>query len=118
MRPVLPESPGPASRGKSAAPADSAPGAGGHPFRLASISPADAPSGCVGADWLIYRIAQGDNTITGYRRGELAVVRADVQKIVEDLNERRRTLKKSTGLRPGRPSAAAVAARQRNDADE
>ena len=103
----------PSEKGAGAAPGGAAGGALGHPFQLASISTADAPSGCVGADWLIYRIAQGENVITGYRRGDLELGRAEVLRIVDGLNERRRTLKKSTGLRPGRPSAAAAAARGR-----
>ena len=51
-------------------------------FRLIGIDAVRAPEGCAGSDWHIYRIVQGENGITGYRRGELARVRADVEDIV------------------------------------
>jgi hypothetical protein len=37
----------------------------------------------------MYRIAQGPNVINGYRRGDLASVTTEVEKIVTGLNERR-----------------------------
>jgi hypothetical protein len=37
----------------------------------------------------VYEIAQGTNLITGYRRGDLPSVTAEVEKIVVGLNERR-----------------------------
>jgi hypothetical protein len=83
-------------------------------FRLVSIAAAHAPTGCVGRDWLVYRISQGANSITGYRRGSLEAVSADVERIIDALNERRRKVKGS-GARPGRPAAAVAAARQKNE---
>ncbi len=93
------------STSKPAAPADD----GDEPFRLLSIHPTSAPAGSVGRDWLMYRIAQGPNMITGYRRGDRSTVTADVEKIVIALNERRGR-HGSRELRPGRRPAAAAAA--------
>jgi hypothetical protein len=76
-------SPSPALSGAAAAaPADDE-------YRLTFIKPARAPSGNAGSDWLMYRIAQGPNVINGYRRGDLASVTTEVEKIVTGLNERR-----------------------------
>jgi hypothetical protein len=58
-------------------------------FRLVAIRAARTPEGCAGRDWLVYEIAQGTNLITGYRRGDLPSVTAEVEKIVVGLNERR-----------------------------
>jgi hypothetical protein len=58
-------------------------------YRVISIDAVRAPEGCSGSDWHSYRIAQGDNGITGYRRGDLARVTADVETIVTALNGRR-----------------------------
>jgi hypothetical protein len=58
-------------------------------YRLSFIKPARAPSGNAGSDWLMYRIAQGPNVINGYRRGDIASVTSEVEKIVIGLNERR-----------------------------
>ena len=79
-------------------------------YRIVSIHRADAPSGSVGRDWHMYRIAQGINMITGYRRGDAAGVKADVEKIVDALNERRKHHRSRTSLRPNRPAAAPAAA--------
>jgi hypothetical protein len=62
-------------------------------YRVISIDAVRAPEGCSGSDWHSYRIAQGDNGITGYRRGDLARVTADVETIVTALNGRRRWAK-------------------------
>ena len=58
-------------------------------YRVISIGAVRAPEGCAGADWLSYRITQGSNEITGYRRGTLESVRAVVDTIVAALNSRR-----------------------------
>ena len=42
-----------------------------------------------GADWHRYVIAQGNNTIFGYRQGNLKSVTTSVEEIVMRLNERR-----------------------------
>jgi len=75
-------------------------------FRLVSISAARAPSGCSGHDWLVYRIAQGTNIITGYRQGDLKAASAEVETIVTSLNERRVSAKAKPGRKPGRTPAA------------
>lgn len=64
-------------------------------FRLLSIERHEPPAGGDGNNWYAYKISQGANVITGYRRGSLAVVTEDVRKVVEGLNERR-------GVRRGR----------------
>jgi hypothetical protein len=80
--------------------------AGDDGFRLLSIGAASTPTGCVARGWLVYRIAQGPNIITGYRRGDLQTVSADVAKIVTGLNERRLSTKGRTGPKPGYRAAA------------
>lgn len=57
-------------------------------YRLISIDAVRAPADCMGSDWHRYRIAQGENGITGYRCGDIARVKADVEAIVTALNER------------------------------
>lgn len=74
-------------------------------FRVISITSARAPSGCEGRDWLVYRIAQGKNIITGYRRGELKTASAEVETIVTSLNQRRHSNKTKPGRKPGRREA-------------
>jgi hypothetical protein len=76
-------------------------------FRLISIGSARAPSGCSGQDWLVYRIAQGKNIITGYRRGELKAASREVETIVTSLNERRVSAKTKPGRKPGQGAAPA-----------
>jgi hypothetical protein len=58
------------------------------PFELVSIDPTAAPHGGAGDDWLVYRISQGLNLVTGYRCGSRAHVVAEVERIVIALNER------------------------------
>jgi len=77
-------------------------------YRLISIDAARAPEGCAGNDWHVYRIAQGENGITGYRRGEIVHVRAQVEAIVTALNGRRQwTKSKATSMSQRRAAAAA-----------
>ena len=77
-------------------------------YRLISINAAHAPDGCYGEDWFVYRIAQGENDITGYRCGSLERVSADVQSLVTSLNGRRNwTQRKPTLDRQRRAAAAA-----------
>ncbi len=82
----------------------------GEDFKLISIDATPAPSGCVGRDWFVYRIAQGHNVITGYRQGTLATASADVETIVTALNGRRRSTKPKPGRKPGRRPAEAAPA--------
>jgi hypothetical protein len=58
-------------------------------YRVMAIESAPAPEGCAGRDWFVYRITQGDNAITGYRRGTRETVSTDVDTIVASLNGRR-----------------------------
>ena len=90
---------------KSDASVDATADADSERFRLISIGSARAPSGCSGQDWLVYRIAQGKNIITGYRRGELKTASAEVETIVTSLNERRVSAKTKPGRKPGRAAA-------------
>jgi hypothetical protein len=77
-------------------------------YRLISIEAADAPDGCSGGDWFVYRIAQGDNGITGYRCGNLEGVSANVRSIVTSLNGRRNWARiKPASDRQRRATAAA-----------
>ena len=57
-------------------------------FRLIDIEPTQPPDGGSG-EWFAYRIAQGGNTIRGYKSGSRISVTTDVEQIVEVLNERR-----------------------------
>jgi hypothetical protein len=57
-------------------------------FELVSIDRTAAPNGGAGDDWLVYRISQGLNVVTGYRCGSRAHVVAEVERIVLALNER------------------------------
>jgi hypothetical protein len=77
-------------------------------YRLISIDAVRAPEGCTGTDWHIYRIAQGENGITGYRHGDLARVTTDVEAIVTALNGRRRWTKTKPPSKYQRRAAAAA----------
>jgi len=79
-------------------------------YRLISIDPVRAPEGCSGSDWHVYRIAQGVNAITGYRRGDVARVTVDVETIVTALNGRRRWAKDKALSKSERRAAAAARA--------
>jgi hypothetical protein len=60
----------------------------GHPYEIVAVRRADAPPGTEGSDWHSYEIAQGSNTIHGYRQGNLKAVTTAVEEIVAQLNER------------------------------
>lgn len=79
----------------------------GTEYRVVSVQRSTAPAGSAGSDWHVYRIAQGSNMIHGYRRGNLASVTADAEKIVSGLNERRNFRRGRVDLRPGRRPANA-----------
>ena len=66
------------------------------------------PEGCTGRNWHLYRIAQGENEITGYRCGEIGRVKVDVELIVAALNDRRQWSKGSERARNPRRAAAAT----------
>jgi len=77
-------------------------------YRLISIDAVRAPADCLGSDWHRYRIAQGENGITGYRCGDLARVQAEVEAIVIALNERREWRKSKAPAKNQRRAATAV----------
>jgi hypothetical protein len=59
------------------------------PYELVSVQESTAPVGSEGAGWFSYRIAQGTNTITGYRQGTRTAIEAELRETVVALNERR-----------------------------
>lgn len=61
----------------------------GQPYEIVSVGRAEPPPGTEGPDWHRYMIAQGSNTIHGYRQGNLKTVTRAVEEIVAQLNERR-----------------------------
>ena len=94
-------------------------GAADECYRLISIDSVRAPQDCMGSDWHRYRIAQGENEITGYRCGDLARVTADVEAIVTALNERREWRKsKAPPKSQRRATGAARRARTETPPDE
>jgi hypothetical protein len=75
-------------------------------YQLLSVENVQAPEGCAGRDWFVYRIAQGANAITGYQRGNPESVRLGVEAIVVGLNGRRAWgQKKAAGAHRGRSAA-------------
>jgi len=79
-------------------------------YRLIGVESVKTPEGCAGADWFVYRIAQGINAITGYRRGNHESVRGEAETIVVALNERREWKKSKVSPTDRRKAAAAVRA--------
>jgi len=77
-------------------------------YRLIGVESVATPAGCAGGDWFIYRIAQGVNAITGYRRGNHESVRGDAETIVVALNERREWKKLKISPKDRRKIAAAA----------
>ena len=77
-------------------------------YRLISIDAVRAPEGCTGNDWHVYKIAQGENGITGYRHGKLASVTTEVEAIVTALNGRRHWTKTKAPSKYQRRAAAAA----------
>jgi hypothetical protein len=79
-------------------------------YCLISVESVHAPEGCAGRDWFLYRISQGGNGITGYRRGNSESVRAEAETIVIALNERREWRKSKAGpkLRRRKPAPTPV----------
>ena len=77
-------------------------------YEIISVEPADPPVNTSGSDWHCYVIAQGDNTIRGFRQGNVRSVRQSVEEIVLRLNERRIGKRGRVQLdmsRPGKPSS-------------
>lgn len=59
-------------------------------YKVVSVESTVPPEHMDGTGWHCYVIGQGKNTIRGYRRGSLEIVRQSVEDIVMGLNERRR----------------------------
>jgi hypothetical protein len=72
-----------------------------HPFKVSSITRADAPAGAASASWFRYEITQGANAIVGQREGSLEAVSRAVAEIVTRLNERRLGKAGRVHLTPG-----------------
>ncbi len=71
-------------------------------YELVSIDESEPPSGGIetgSEDWYRYQISQGENLITGYRRGKLRTVRSEVKSIIVGLNERRSGKRKQPAAR-------------------
>ncbi|MGH8221344.1 MAG: hypothetical protein ACREQZ_00070 [Woeseiaceae bacterium] len=77
-------------------------------YELISLVQSAPPPGTEGVDWFCYRIRQGINCITGYRRGNVQAVEEAVNGLVSSLNERRSGKRKGpvhlTQLRKSRTS--------------
>jgi hypothetical protein len=58
-------------------------------FEITSVLPMEPPADSAGSEWHCYTITQGDNTIRGYREGNLGSVTRAAELIVAQLNERR-----------------------------
>ena len=59
-----------------------------HLYEIVSVRRAEPPRGAEGSDWHRYVIAQGTNTINGWRQGNLEAVTRVVEEFVTQLNER------------------------------
>jgi hypothetical protein len=71
-------------------------------YELVSIDESEPPSNdddIAGDDWFRYQISQGENVITGYRRGKLRTVKREVKTIIVGLNERRSGKRKQPAAR-------------------
>ncbi len=60
-----------------------------HPYVVVSVQRSKTPAGAEGTGWHCYEIAQGENTIRGYRQGSHEAVMEAVSEIAVRLNERR-----------------------------
>jgi RNA recognition motif-containing protein len=85
-----------------------APHRGGGDFTLISSGDSVAPGGAEGHDWVRYEIAQGNNVIVGYRRGDLAAVRNQLEQMILDLNKRRLPNRGRVDLVPSSDKSANV----------
>ena len=75
----------------------------GEPFYLFEIERVEPPEGAEPGKWYRYTITQGDNVITGYRKGSKTAVTAEINEIVAALNERRLGRRGTAHLRSYRP---------------
>lgn len=83
-------------------------------FEIVSVKPTTTPAGMEGDDWYCYKIAQGKNTIRGYRQGDRQIVVEAAEEIVTQLNERR--LGKGARAQLAKSKAEAAKAAKNTDA--
>ena len=57
-------------------------------YEIVSVQRAEPPRGAEGSNWHRYVIAQGTNTINGWRQGNLEAVTRVVEEFVTQLTER------------------------------
>ena len=57
-------------------------------YEIISIQRTESPPGADGSDWYRYEIANGRDIINGCKQGSLDFVTTEVEKNVEQLNER------------------------------
>ena len=58
-------------------------------YQIVSLEPTDPPRDMIGSGWHRYVIRQGENTIRGYKRGDIKSVTQAVEEMITRLNERR-----------------------------
>ena len=58
-------------------------------YEIVSLEPTDPPRDMIGTGWYRYVIRQGENTIRGYKRGDIQSVTQAVEEMITRLNERR-----------------------------
>ncbi len=76
------------------------------PFKIIALKAHAAPTMGQGSDWHHYVIAQGDNRIEGYRRGQTKAVTKAIEQMVDQMNERRSGQYAAPRGKPGpKPSA-------------
>ena len=82
----------------------------GDAYRLIGVESVKTPEGCTGVNWFVYRITQGVNAISGFRRGNRESVRGEAETIVVALNERRESKKPKLSATDRRKAAAVARA--------
>ncbi len=73
------------------------------PYKLKLIQRTAPPTGARGSNWYFYEIAQGDNTIHGYRQGSLEAVTISVEENIALLNQRQLGKRGNAHLKKYRP---------------
>ncbi len=58
-------------------------------YQIVSLEPTGPPQDMIGSGWHRYVIRQGENTIRGYKRGDIESVTQAVEEMIMRLNERR-----------------------------
>jgi len=86
----------------------------GQPYQLQEVEKTKAPSEGDTGQWCRYTIVQGDNTITGYKKGSRTAVTKAAKVIVADLNERRSGKRGRVHLSSSKSNAAKANAAKAN----